>query len=216
MAEQAINTVYALGDRPDLLCASLIKTLSSRAFSRTSDSFADATAAAPSFAEDETMRDAASVPSASSSSSGPVADSFELSQLLFVVGHVAIKHLVFLELVEREMKRQKDHQGKGNKSCGLPNQSLIFRAEKSTNKKATNAAAKDKDGEELDQVAGNAEDEIGERIAAVRENEMLSVQSLLGTFGSSVVQIAGSPHKFKVCAFTVRQRHELIGTESHS
>ena len=66
-------------------------------------------------------------------------------------------------------------------------------------RRSTNAATKDKDGEELDQVAGNAEDEIGERIAAVRENEMLSVQSLLGTFGALVVQIAGSPHKFKVC-----------------
>ena len=27
-------------------------------------------------------------------------DAFELSQLLFVVGHVAIKHIVYLELVE--------------------------------------------------------------------------------------------------------------------
>jgi len=34
-------------------------------------------------------------------------DAFELSQLLFVVGHVAIKHIVYLELVEREWKRQR-------------------------------------------------------------------------------------------------------------
>ncbi|KAG6904731.1 hypothetical protein DXG01_007579 [Tephrocybe rancida] len=30
-----------------------------------------------------------------------------------------------------------------------------------------------KDGEELDQVAGNAEDEISKRIAAVRKTELL-------------------------------------------
>ena len=34
MAEQAINTVYALGERPDLLCSSLIKNLTRRVFAR--------------------------------------------------------------------------------------------------------------------------------------------------------------------------------------
>ena len=34
-------------------------------------------------------------------------DTFELNQLLFVVGHVAIKHIVYLELDEQEWKRQK-------------------------------------------------------------------------------------------------------------
>jgi condensin complex subunit 1 len=42
-----------------------------------------------------------------------IGDAFELSQLLFVVGHVAIKHIVFLELVEREWKRQKDEKTAG-------------------------------------------------------------------------------------------------------
>jgi len=40
-------------------------------------------------------------------------EGFELSQLLFVVGQVAIKQMVFLELVEREWKRQKDEQQTG-------------------------------------------------------------------------------------------------------
>ena len=55
--------------------------------------------------------------------------------------------------------------------------------------------------EELDQVAGNAEDEIGDRIAAMRETEILyGVDSLLAAFGPMLVHICGSPHKFKVCA----------------
>ena len=37
-------------------------------------------------------------------------DTFELSQLLFVVGHVVVKHIVYLELVEREWKRQKQER----------------------------------------------------------------------------------------------------------
>jgi condensin complex subunit 1 len=62
--------------------------------------------------------------------------------------------------------------------------------------------SKDKDGEELDQVAGNAEDEIGEHMAGLRETEMLyGPHSLLAVFGPILVQICGSPHKFKVCTF---------------
>jgi hypothetical protein len=56
-----------------------------------------------------------------------------------------------------------------------------------------------KETEELDQVAGNAEDEIGERIAAVRETELLyGPQSLLALYGPLLVHVCGSPHKFKV------------------
>ena len=62
--------------------------------------------------------------------------------------------------------------------------------------------AKNKDGEELDQVAGNAEDEIGERIAAIRESELLfGPNSLLAMFGPMLVHICGSPHKYKVRFF---------------
>ena len=57
-----------------------------------------------------------------------------------------------------------------------------------------------KDGEELEQVAGNAEDEIGERIAGVRETELLyGPESLLAMFGPMIVHICGSPHRYKVC-----------------
>lgn len=56
-----------------------------------------------------------------------------------------------------------------------------------------------KDGEELDQVAGNAEDEIGDRIAGVRETELLyGSESLLAIYGPMLVHVCGSPHKFKV------------------
>jgi hypothetical protein len=59
-----------------------------------------------------------------------------------------------------------------------------------------------KDGEELDQVAGNAEDEIGDKINAMRETELLyGPESLLALYGPMLVHICGSPHKFKVRAF---------------
>ena len=60
--------------------------------------------------------------------------------------------------------------------------SMVFAAEK-----IGGAAEAKKDQEELDQVAGNAEDEIGERIAAMREVELLyGAHSLLASFGPQV------------------------------
>jgi condensin complex subunit 1 len=118
MAEQAINMIYAIGERPDELCDNLIKTLTKRAFRRRTPNEDVSTYKDPDAMEQdpstETQDESENVPS-----QGPapgikdVGDAFELSQLLFVVGHVAIKHIAFLELVERELKRQK-----GDKETG--------------------------------------------------------------------------------------------------
>ncbi|KAF6764466.1 condensin [Ephemerocybe angulata] len=211
LTEQAINTVYALGEHPDEFCNELIKKLAQRTFgTRRSAVPVDGEEAGEGAegegvegtqkekekgddAMDEDEEGATQDPMATQASgisaapgrktaSDDVADSFELSQLLFVVGHVAIKQTVFLELVEREWKRQKEEKQAADKAAN---------ASKSTGKK-------DKEVDELDQVAGNAEDEIGDRIAAVRENELLfGSESLLAVFAPIIVQICGSPHKFK-------------------
>ena len=138
LAEQVVNTVYALGEHPDVFCNELIKTLTKRAFSREAAGSGSAASGSERATQDpeamdedqqqpgETQAQAqggegeamnmeedqpatiSQAPRAATSSSGDVGDAFELSQLLFVVGHVAIKHIVYLELVEREWKRQKD------------------------------------------------------------------------------------------------------------
>jgi condensin complex subunit 1 len=130
MAEQALNTIYLLGQQPDALCGEIIKTLTAKVFSKPS--------ATKSVVDTESEKDseAAQSPSAvgTMSRSGsqnslqagsqasmqvdtePKSDevgAFALAQLLFVVGHVALKHIVYLELVEREFKRRKDEKAKG-------------------------------------------------------------------------------------------------------
>ena len=139
MAEQIINAVYALAEHPDVFCNDLIRKLSTRAFNRpktapneqpddgekqsadldaeASDNPADRTM----HEGDVTMLDPTQPSQAASDDKGgekDTGDAFELSQLLFIVGHVAIKHIVFLELVEREWKRQKDERQAG-KSLSL-------------------------------------------------------------------------------------------------
>ena len=115
MAEQAINTIYALAEKPDQLCDAIIRNLTKRAFGKKGTGAANPPN--PSADDPDRMDEDEPAPQTepestqegtqSSSTGDDQGDTFELSQLLFVVGHVAIKHIAYLELVERELKRQK-------------------------------------------------------------------------------------------------------------
>lgn len=174
MAEQAINTIYVLGEQPDVICDAIIKNLAARVF--------DAPRSAPKSEEESSKEDDMEVEETATTIGAPssdMGDAFTLAQLVFVVGHVAIKHLVYLELIERELKRRKDVAAKAKPT-------------------STSGPVPSKDGEELDQVAGNAEDEIGDLIASVREDEMMfSPNSLLATFGPMIAHICLNPAMFK-------------------
>lgn len=126
MAEQAINTIYALGEHPDALCDTMIKNLTRRAFmvrpkapvpEKNSDAMYEDQPVGDKTMDGDTTMTLDS--SAADNDEKDVGDAFELSQLLFIVGHVAIKHIVFLELVEREWKRQKDEKTAGNVKFSL-------------------------------------------------------------------------------------------------
>ena len=146
LAEQAINTVYGLGDQPEVLSNAIIKNLTRRAFRRREKKSASSTTL-----EDQQPSSSSAVPNSDADAmdedppppstqallstlpgsaqgtgtmvgnpakkSDDTGDAFELSQLLFVVGHVAIKHIVYLELVEREWKRQKQEKELGEQAC---------------------------------------------------------------------------------------------------
>lgn len=130
MAEQAINTIYLLGEQPDLLCSQIIKNLTAAVFTPSStDNDNHAAAEATEALQDDEARSVPPTPARTIDMSAPTpykisrsesqeslkndhAGSFPLAQLVFVVGHVAIKHIVYLELVEREFKRRKDETAK--------------------------------------------------------------------------------------------------------
>ncbi|KAG8948741.1 Condensin complex subunit [Tulasnella sp. 424] len=188
MAEQAVNTIYLLGEQPDSLCTTLLRDFTLRAFNpKPKATTQDATGGSQAMDEDreepEAKADPPTPPSPSKTEAteqpgeqSDLGDSFHLSQLLFLVGHVAIKHIVHLELVERDLKRRKDEGAK--------------------EKQAKNAGKAHV--EELDQIVGNAEDDIGDHIADVREREMLyGPNSILATFGPMIVHICGTPKRYK-------------------
>ncbi|KAK9763414.1 condensin complex non-SMC subunit Cnd1 [Basidiobolus ranarum] len=140
VAEQAVNTVYLLCDHPDVLCSNLIKAKARRVFATESD--------AEKSEDQEQNSQATSL----------------LSQLLFIVGHVAMKQIVHLEIIESAWKKRKAE--------------------------AKQAAKKKPDDDELDQVVGSTEDDVADVIAHVRERELLfGGKSLLATFGPLITHI---------------------------
>ncbi|SNX84253.1 related to YCS4 - subunit of condensin protein complex [Melanopsichium pennsylvanicum] len=188
LAENAINTIYLLGEQPDALCTDIIRSMTARVFD------GKAPGRVPAADRNETDDDAesdVSMPDARQAASGSHApimgDAFQLAQLLFVVGHVALKHIVYLEMVEREYKRRKAEADKEKAVAKAVSEG-----------KASRAAAAAAAVEELDQVAGNAEDEIGEVIASVREKELLyGSRSVLAMFGPIITHICSSPKSYQ-------------------
>ncbi|KAG5970031.1 hypothetical protein E4U58_000834 [Claviceps cyperi] len=166
VAEQAINAIYAISKHPDVLCSEIIRRKTrhvfsqsrpaSRPTSRDEAKEPDITTSQPTHAEKPKTRD----------------NAVNLSQLLFIVGHVAIKQIVHLELCELDFKRRKQEK----------------------EKQAPAKTDKDKeDVDELDLIGGTTEDDFTEAMAHIRERELLyGPESLLAIFGPLVSELCAN------------------------
>ncbi|KAG6121308.1 hypothetical protein E4U13_005036 [Claviceps humidiphila] len=166
VAEQAINAIYAISKHPDVLCSDIIRRKTrhvfsqsrpaSRPTSRDEAKEPDMTTSQPTQAEKPKTRD----------------NAVNLSQLLFIVGHVAIKQIVHLELCELDFKRRKQEK----------------------EKQAPAKTDKDKeDVDELDLIGGTTEDDFTEAMAHIRERELLyGPESLLAIFGPLVSELCAN------------------------
>lgn len=98
-----------------------------------------------------------------------------LSQLLFIVGHIAIKQIVHLELCELDFKRRKAEKEK-NKAPNAP---------------PVKGAPTDQD--ELDLIGGTTEDDFTEAMTDIRERELLyGPNSLLSHYAPLVTEICSN------------------------
>ncbi|KAI5302034.1 Condensin complex subunit, partial [Ascosphaera pollenicola] len=159
VAEQAINAIYALAKHPDVLCSEIIKRKTRAVFSLQSQL---GSADEMSGLEEEHSTDS------TRGKSSPV----PLSQLLFVVGHVAIKQIAHIEMCELDFKRRKAAQEKE-------------RTANVSNKKRSSLPA-----DELDLIGGTTEDDFTDAMAHIRERELLyGEKSLLSNFGPLVTEI---------------------------
>lgn len=131
VAEQAVGAIYALSKHPDVLCTDIIRR-------KTKAVFEDRQGAREvSVVEDDRGEDGdvdmmdvdMDAPSPMPATQAPPQEdggenegrkkggAFALSQLLFIVGHVAVKQIVHLEIIELDFKRRK---GEAEKSKSFP------------------------------------------------------------------------------------------------
>ncbi|TKW54086.1 Condensin complex subunit 1 [Colletotrichum tanaceti] len=186
VAEQAINAIYAISKHPDTLCSDIIRHKTKQVFAVPQSRAGSQPSSQPSSrpasrdenqpveaSEDEDGNETV-VPPASQPKKRDAAIS--LSQLLFIVGHVAIKQIVHLELCELDFKRRKQEQEK----------------EKTADKSTAQAGKKD-EPDDLDLIGGTTEDDFTEAMAHIRERELLfGPDSLLAQFGPLVSEICAN------------------------
>lgn len=174
VAEQAISAIYSLSKHPDVLCSDILRRKTRFIFQphlqRPPSSHASASG------EDQRPGTA----STDGQESKPKPSSAALSQLLYVVGHIAIKQIVHLELCELDFKRRKAEQEKNKTAEAAP-------------QKDTDAAEDD----ELDLIGGTTEDDFQDAMAHIRERELLyGENSLLAKFGPLVAEICANNNSY--------------------
>lgn len=174
LAEQAINTIFLLCKNPESLCEDIIRDKTRKVFGVREASLS----ASPMPGSDlnSTQMDSSLMDYDLSMTQqalpfpqNPIYQSpMELSQLFFLVGHVALKEIVHLEIVESAWKRKKSKKESDQKD------------------EEHSAAVED----ELEQVGGTAEDDIGDAMTRIREREILfGSNSLLAMFGPLLTEV---------------------------
>lgn len=168
VAEQAISAIYTLSKHPDTLCSDILRRKTKHVFQQQSEpqdpeamEGIEGEGTLPSPPPEEPHRKQKS--------------SLALSQLLFIVGHIAIKQIVHLELCELEFKRRKAENEKNKRPNASP----------------TKGAATDQD--ELDLIGGTTEDDFTEAMTHIRERELLyGANSLLSHYAPLVTEICSN------------------------
>jgi len=210
VAEQAVNAIYALARHPDTLCTEIIRRRTKVVFASQHKS---PSTSRPGSRDDATMTvmgnngltqnfNTMSLDAPTQTINQPPPEppaapkekaAIALSQLLFVVGHVAIKQIVHLELCELDFKRRKQEK---EKESSKPDEPRATTGRKGKN--ATPAPAQEDEGDELDMIGGTTEDDFTEFMGHIRERELLfGPQSLLSNFGPMVAEICSRSDIYK-------------------
>ena len=106
----------------------------------------------------------------------------ELSKFMFILGHIALKQLTHIEEIMNEIRRRRSRGQKKEKSTPLKYPLLTY-IEK---EKKTEAIE-----EELGVSAAATENEI-ESLQDKAEKEVVSLRSLVGTFGTCIDMICAN------------------------
>ncbi|KAK1830974.1 condensin-like protein [Podospora conica] len=205
VAEQAINAIYAISKHPDVLCSEIIRRKTRATFSQQQSrpSSRDETQAMPTQTVENDAMETDDISFNGPTQQVPASpvkkqkkdNAIALSQLLFIVGHVAIKQIVHLELCELDFKRRKQEKEKSAQAA------KELAASTTSRKSSAQVQGKPKDEEEadeLDLIGGTSEDDFTEAMAHIRERELLyGPNSLLAMFGPMVSEICANNTTYK-------------------
>lgn len=175
VAEQAISAIYSLSKHPDTLCSEILRRKTKHVFQKRTQKTPDVE---PEQTQEHTVLESPPAEPEAETPAEPekLKGSIALSQLLFIVGHVAIKQIVHLELCELEFKRRKAELEKNKPAAEAP-----------ADKAAKEAA------DDLDMIGGTTEDDFTEAMTHIRERELLyGDNSLLANFGPLVSEICSN------------------------
>ncbi|KAL8972411.1 MAG: hypothetical protein Q9183_000572 [Haloplaca sp. 2 TL-2023] len=181
-AEQAISAIYTLSKHPDTLCSDILRRKTKHVFQQQGPASVPAPVPAPVPDPDamEGIDGQGTLPSPPPEEQRQQhKGSLALTQLLFIVGHIAIKQIVHLELCETDFKRLKADKEKG----------------KAPNASPSKSASTDQD--ELDLIGGTTEDDFTEAMTHIRERELLYGQnSLLSHYAPLVTELCSNNTKY--------------------
>ena len=189
MAEHAVSAVYALAQHPDDMCSELIRRRTKSVFSVGRKGPQGAVSSSdPGMEVSQVEVSSATLPV----SSPPKPSVASLSQLLFLVGHIAIKQIVHLELCEQDFKRRK-----AAKELILQQQQQQQQQQRASSPKKRPLAAvptasppPNEQQNELDLIGGTSEDDFSDQLLSIREHELLfGPSSLLSRFGPLLSEI---------------------------
>lgn len=205
VAEQAINAIYAISKHPDVLCSEIIRRKTRATFSQQQSrpSSRDETQAMPTQTVENDAMETDDISFNGPTQQVPASpvkkqkkdNAIALSQLLFIVGHVAIKQIVHLELCELDFKRRKQEK---EKSAQAAKEHAASTTSRSSSAQAQGKPKEDEEADELDLIGGTTEDDFTEAMAHIRERELLyGPSSLLAMFGPMVSEICANNTTYK-------------------
>ncbi|KAJ9648684.1 condensin complex non-SMC subunit Cnd1 [Coniosporium tulheliwenetii] len=213
VAEQAVGAIYALARHPDTLCSDILRRKTRHVFQAPRPrSPREETPAAEGVSQlASPPPETPPVPVESGKKGSTQNSAIALSHLLFLVGHIAIKQIVHLELCEQDFKRRKAVKEALTSSsmAKTPRKSLAPPTASPTKKKPGKKDAQQQQSEEkdeLDLIAGTTEDDFTDAIAHIRERELLySPTALLSSFG---------PLCAEICANNTSYPHPLLQSQA--
>ncbi|CCE63741.1 hypothetical protein TPHA_0F02610 [Tetrapisispora phaffii CBS 4417] len=160
MCEQAIRTLFRISRTPDKIANDIIK--------------------------EKTMMTFGSASEIDSVDNQSISRVTSLSQLLFIVGQVAVRTLIFLDSCETEFKKRKhETEIRNSKDKEKVKDAVV-------NELNTDEADESKDNE-LAMIGGTNEDDFADAIQVIKENDLLfGPDCLLGKFCPLVEEIISS------------------------